>query len=298
MPSSWISLRISTILLLLLLSAQIYGQNLSLFSPKEPVTVHFLSETPKLSATFPQTFWVGFHFQLQEHWHLYWRNPGDSGLPLSIQWKLPPFIQAGSIQWPYPQKISDEVLTSYGYEEEVLFLVPLEFLAPPPTDIQEIVLEAELRWLVCEEICISGSATPSLSLPLTPSSLSPHPSPLSPHPLFEKTRKRLPASSSLWKIELEATKDLFILSLEPLNPELPPLEDLLFFPYDQDLIQYHASQTFSRTSSGYCCIIERASSNLKTPKKFRGILVCSSGWEGSESFKALEFECTTPQPRK
>ena len=52
-----------------------------------------------------QTFWVGVRLRMKEHWHTYWRNPGDSGEATSITWDLPQGFKAGPIQWPTPNRI-------------------------------------------------------------------------------------------------------------------------------------------------------------------------------------------------
>jgi thiol:disulfide interchange protein DsbD len=52
-------------------------------------------------------------------WHTYWQNPGDSGLPTTIEWKLPAGVTAGPIQWPAPHALPAGPLVNYGYEGEV-----------------------------------------------------------------------------------------------------------------------------------------------------------------------------------
>jgi len=71
------------------------------------------------------TFWVGVDMVLDDGWHVYWQNAGDSGLAPKIKWQLPSGIKAGEINWPYPQRLSVGPLTSFGYEHEVLLLVPV-----------------------------------------------------------------------------------------------------------------------------------------------------------------------------
>jgi thiol:disulfide interchange protein DsbD len=48
-------------------------------------------------------------------WQTYWRNPGDSGQPTAIEWKLPPGYEAGAIHWPEPHKLPIGPLANYGY---------------------------------------------------------------------------------------------------------------------------------------------------------------------------------------
>jgi DsbC/DsbD-like thiol-disulfide interchange protein len=44
--------------------------------------------------------WLGLLIAHQPHWHTYWKNPGDSGLPTTLQWTLPAGTQAGDIRGP------------------------------------------------------------------------------------------------------------------------------------------------------------------------------------------------------
>ena len=72
---------------------------------------------------------VALRLKMKPGWHTYWRNPGDSGLPTTLDWKLPPGVAAGPIQWPAPHALPAGPLVNYGYEGEVLHLVDLK--APP-----------------------------------------------------------------------------------------------------------------------------------------------------------------------
>src|ERR1035441_818457 len=73
-----------------------------------------------------QTAIVGVFFMMEKGWHLYWKNPGDSGLAPSIKWILPRGFKAGKIMWPLPEKIHIPSLTDYGYREHLLLMTPLE----------------------------------------------------------------------------------------------------------------------------------------------------------------------------
>ena len=68
---------------------------------------------------------VGVRMKIPKGWHIYWRNPGENGLPTSLEWILPKGIIAGAIQWPVPEKVELLELFTYGYHDEVLLIVPL-----------------------------------------------------------------------------------------------------------------------------------------------------------------------------
>ncbi|MGH8682395.1 MAG: protein-disulfide reductase DsbD domain-containing protein, partial [Burkholderiales bacterium] len=97
-------------------------------------------------------------------WHTYWRNPGDSGEPTRIEWRLPAGFAAGPIEWPIPRPLPVGPLMNYGYEGEVLLL---SRVTPPPALPlgRPVTLSAKATWLVCEVQCIPEEAELALLLP-------------------------------------------------------------------------------------------------------------------------------------
>ncbi len=75
------------------------------------------------------TVLAGVQLRMDPRWHTYWRNPGASGMATKIEWQLPPGVTAGATQWPVPEKLPDEDLTTYIYTNEVVLLVPLKLAA-------------------------------------------------------------------------------------------------------------------------------------------------------------------------
>lgn len=110
-----------------------------------------------------QSFKVFLEFDLAEGWYTYSDPPGDSGLPASIQWTLPPGFEAGPIEWPKPETYEAHGFVTYGYSGKsalpVTVTPPAHALPEPQT------LKASVSWLICNEICIPESAALSLLLP-------------------------------------------------------------------------------------------------------------------------------------
>jgi len=101
------------------------------------------------------TVLAGVDLKMEPGWHTYWKNPGAAGMATKIEWQLPPGVTAGEIQWPLPEKLPPIEVTTYGYSDEVVLLVPLKLAAdlkPGPLD-----LKAKVSWLECKEACIPGS---------------------------------------------------------------------------------------------------------------------------------------------
>jgi thiol:disulfide interchange protein len=116
-----------------------------------------------------KSFTVGLLLQMAPGWHTYWKFSGDAGLPSEIKWNLPDSWKVGDIQWPIPLKTTDPGdIQTYGYQDEVLLMQ--EIVPPAKIDSSSVKLSAEANWLVCEKICIPGSASLQLDLPTSTTS--------------------------------------------------------------------------------------------------------------------------------
>jgi thiol:disulfide interchange protein DsbD len=129
---------------------------------KELVKSELLADTNAIVPGKP--FTVGLLLRMAPGWHTYSAFSGDAGLPTELKWKLPSGWKVGEIQWPIPLKTIDPGdIETYGYENEVLLMQKIT--PPQEMDGQSIKFSADANWLVCEKICIPGSATLQLELP-------------------------------------------------------------------------------------------------------------------------------------
>src|ERR1700735_1347334 len=137
--------RISTLLLLtcaILLpsSASAQLQSVGDGGPGPVKAPHLTAELVSLSPSIAPggTLQLGLVLTLEEHWHVYWLNAGDSGEPPHITWTLPSGITAGPMLFPIPSRLPLGPLMDFGYEDEVAFPVQLtaaSSLKPGPTHI-------------------------------------------------------------------------------------------------------------------------------------------------------------------
>lgn len=113
-----------------------------------------------------QSFYVALHTQLDAGWHTYWRNSGDSGEPVHIQWTLPEAMTAeglkpGGLHWPLPHTLKTGPFINYGFEGAPIF--PAEFTIPVAAKAGDILtLEAEFFYLVCADVCVPENGAASL----------------------------------------------------------------------------------------------------------------------------------------
>jgi thiol:disulfide interchange protein DsbD len=101
------------------------------------------------------TIWAGVDMKMNAGWHTYWKNPGAAGLATKIEWQLPPGVTAGEIQWPLPEKLPPIEVTTYGYDNEVVLLVPLTLATNLPSG--PLDLKANVSWLECKDVCVPAS---------------------------------------------------------------------------------------------------------------------------------------------
>ena len=111
-----------------------------------------------------QPLWLGLAIEHQPHWHTYWKNPGDSGLPTTLQWTLPDGFKPGEIEWPTPARLPIGPLMNYGYEGRLLLPVKVEVPSGYAADTLKVKLRAD--WLVCKDVCIPEGGDFALDIPV------------------------------------------------------------------------------------------------------------------------------------
>lgn len=112
---------------------------------------------------------LGLHFELEEHWKIYWRSPGDAGFPPSLALEGSTNAKAAGIRWPLPERFSILSFETLGYSGEVVLPVTLALERPG----EAVSIQAQVSYLACADICIPHDEVLSLSLPAGPAQPSP-----------------------------------------------------------------------------------------------------------------------------
>lgn len=118
-------------------------------------------------ATPGRPFLAAVEIDTDPHWHVYWSNPGDSGIPTQIAWRAPRGWRVEPLVFPTPRRFSPGGVTAYGYEGKTLFLARVTPSRTPGP------LTAKAKWLVCSNACIPGDASLSVTVPLGTTKLGP-----------------------------------------------------------------------------------------------------------------------------
>ncbi|MBA4216592.1 MAG: thiol:disulfide interchange protein [Methylibium sp.] len=135
--------------------------------PPDAATEHVQARlvSSQASVAAGQRFTVALEQTIKPHWHTYWKNPGDSGQATSLDWSG---TQAGPLQWPTPSIQAIGPIVNYGYEGRAALLVELTVPADarPGSRFQP---SADVKWLVCKDVCIPEQVSLGLDLPVVAS---------------------------------------------------------------------------------------------------------------------------------
>ena len=96
-------MRFAWLLRFLLLFFAVFALNAQALPWKktEAVKAELISQTTSVQPG--SSIRLGVLLTQEPGWHTYWKTPGDTGLPTTIDWSLPEGWKAGSIQWPTPK---------------------------------------------------------------------------------------------------------------------------------------------------------------------------------------------------
>jgi len=130
-----------------------------------PVKASLISDVNAIVPGKP--FKVGVLLEIIPHWHVYWKNPGEAGLPTGVGFRLPAGFTAGELNWPVPGVFKGAGdITGYGYENTLLLYSRVNVPEGLRTGSEEVI-SADVSWVSCEEICIPGKARLELKLPVS-----------------------------------------------------------------------------------------------------------------------------------
>lgn len=214
-----------------------------------------------------QTVMIGVYFAIDKDWHLYWKNPGDSGLAPSIRWILPKGFKVGDLKWPLPERIQIPSLTDYGYLDHLLLMVPLQV----PKNLDEgspVTLQAEVNWLVCNESCLPGKAMVTLRLPvgsgndLKPSKFK---------SLFDSEYSHLAGPlPSAWTSKGNPKSDGFQIHFTTGSMIVKKAD---FFPSDPGVVNNNTPVVFESGESWFDLRLKKSDELLKKPASLKGLIL-------------------------
>ncbi|MEO9969926.1 MAG: protein-disulfide reductase DsbD domain-containing protein [Hyphomonadaceae bacterium] len=237
----------------------------------------------KDAAMAGDTFFAAFELDITDGWHVYWRNPGDAGLPPEPVWDTGGDL-AGEFIWPAPHElpvIPDELL-DYGYEDRLV----LPFPVTVPTDASGSVrLAGELRYLICKDICIPEEAAFELDIDIATdavlntehgqtigAAIAMAPTPLGGETCFSE-------NSSKWTLSLA-------------DSELAgPHEYFRFFPYEQEIRNAVAQPSVSGPAGAQLSLTPGYDFETSLPTVLNGIVIIEKAGGVRQAFEISAAQC-------
>ena len=211
-----------------------------------------------------ESFYVGVRLQMQDGWHTYWENPGDSGSPFEANWTTDDGVIVENVQWPTPVTIPYPPLMTYGYEGDIVF--PFQVFRSQETELKTI--SVDFNFLICADICIPESASLSLDL-----------SSASPSEILDTQINNLPTKTINTNSSIEG--DNLVISFQSTES----ISNAYLFPRESENFFYPENQLLEQIDdSNYKISIPLLDSKLSA---FSGILsLDGNGFQIKEQFSS------------
>jgi thiol:disulfide interchange protein DsbD len=184
-------------------------------------------------------------------WHSYWLNPGEAGMPTTVEWKLPPGWQQGGLRFPAPARFVNAGLAGFGYQGTLLLPVTVT----PPDDFSgNAKLEAVVSWLACsDDGCVPGEAAIALEI------RAGDPAPGAAASEILAAGRCVPhAAGESIRLIVTASDDSLTLVLLPANPATADFSRHRVFPLTQDVIDPSAVIRFTAADGKWTAIAPKS----------------------------------------
>ena len=194
-------------------------------------------------------------------WHGYWQNPGDAGLPMSVEWQLPPGFSVGPLRYPVPGRLTIAGLMNYVYERDYAVLVRLK---APPAVTGQVPIRVRARWLACtDKVCVPEQGEFALDLPSGGLATM--------DTRFNEWRRALPRPlSSPARFAVQGDKLRVAVPL----PASVKIDEPYIFPVTDGVVDYPSEQRFRRSGDSLIAELPRKGAR---GGQFAGVLALGDG---------------------
>lgn len=121
-----------------------------------------ISLVPEWRAVVPgRPMGLAVRFQLEPGWHVYWENPGESGIATAVEWTLPPGFRAGGLRFPIPERLVIADVVTHVHHGEPVFVTTVD---APADATGKVRVSARVTYGICREVCVPGRAELELHL--------------------------------------------------------------------------------------------------------------------------------------
>ncbi len=231
-----------------------------------------------------KSFLVSVILRTDPGWHIYWVNPGDSGVPTTVQWTLPAGWTASEPMFPVPSRFTEKELVTYGFEGSTMILTRIT--APEGTRVGPVTIRAKVDWLACKDACIPGSVSLKRSITLAGKDMD---SSMWGNRLYA-AEASVPKVLESWKANAETIDGGFVLKITPPKPLEKSTFLPTFYPLDLGTIEHAWPQRIEERDGQIWIALKRSQFLQKDPAKIRGVLQAPKGTKWDETTEAVLIE--------
>lgn len=248
-------------------------------SSLSPVTVEVFTEEETIQKERP--FLIASYFNLTEGWHIYWKNPGETGASPLIEWELPSNLKVENTLWQTPSRFESMGTEGYGYDKSpTLFSV----FKMDGLNQEEVSVKGTIRWLACSSTeCRPGSKTVELTLKVSEETPKKNEAHLT---FFEREKAKLPLTSGV--IKAKADYETIHVELAAKETEETPYSKAFFFSEDGELIESKSHVDLARQGNSY--LVSLKASKEKKAGLLKGVVLLSNETDD----QTIAFEVSAP----
>ncbi len=204
------------------------------------------------------SLWLSVRIAAEDGWHVYWSNPGDSGLPVRVAWTLSQGATAGALLFPAPVRIDIAGLTSYAHEGTTDFLTRV---AVPPGASGTLEMAGDVAFLICADVCLPAKTTVSIGVPVAGETRRTE--------ALAGALAALPRAPTGWTASADASGPALRLRLTPPAGWTGDWSEAQFFPDSSGAIVTAAAQAFERDGQGWAVPL---AAGTRVPARLTGVL--------------------------
>ena len=211
-------------------------------------------------------FQVALGFKIEPKWHIYWVNPGDTGTPTEVRWKLPAGFKVQSVRWSRPERHESTAAVSYAYEDRAYAVATI--LAPPNQESGAANLTVDANWLICNEICLIGKGSKTAAFPVRAADSGT--SPAKPDFWQEIVDALPPPAVGSFSAEVKGKE--YMLKFEPGKAASKTPKSAYFYAYSSSVVDHGKPQNLSANAGVLLLRIPRSSYEKGPAKSLEGVL--------------------------
>ncbi|MEM0963013.1 MAG: thioredoxin family protein [Bacteroidota bacterium] len=253
----------STLPCVALLALTLVG-SVSAQAPDDPSPHSEARLVASVSSVAPgDSFDLALVIDVEEEWHVYWQNAGDSGQPLRVEWSLTEGATAGDVRYPVPEIYDVAGLTTFVHYGSPAFVTRIDV---PDTASGSIAIEADARWLICADVCLQAEATAALTVPIGETAETGD---------LADAMAALPGDGDGWTASAIASGDEILLTVKPAGDV--DLSDATFFPGENGVLDHSARPTFTAEGGAWAARLPVSAYASDTPDQLVGVLAWADG---------------------